>query len=849
MPQEHVGSHETQLACFGVDSGLHGMAVSQPAAPFFFENRVDQFNAVLRISNRHLDMHAHPITHRRNVSVLWGIILCGALLFTGYRFMRGGVLDTSLLSLLPASEGDPLLTQANDLLSRRASHLLAFVIGHPDPEKTAELGRRLNAELSQSKFVRHSLTDVPPEQQKAFYDEYFPRRYQMLSVRDRQILQRPNALPYFAGRLTEALYSPASSFFKGLIPRDPFLFFPELVRSWMEMAAPESAHEGIAFVDPDGRSYAFAAVELALDPFDSKGQDRMMDWLTALRARFTTEDSQIRMYSSGVLPFAVAERLRTEREMTLVSLGSLLGVLALTGFVFASPRAILLAALPISVGFVMAAAATILWFGTIHMITFAFGSSLIGVAIDYPVLYLSHHRMTGGEWNPRLALRRIMPGLLLGALTTLLGYAALSLAPFPGLRQMALFSSVGLASALITVLVWLPGFLTRATMQTHEPRLVIWEQTFLVAMIHRWNHVRRETLAFFSIGILLFIVGGLGKLRVNDDIRCLQRPAEALAAESAFVQRGMKGFGDSRFILVRAETLEDLLQRQDALQERLQSFLTAGTLTSVQSLAPFLPSMQRQRDDRALLQQAFLAHPESVRHTLTALGLSADVARHFLEDLRRPVVFLSLEDWLRSPASQMLRALWIGDTAHGFASAVLISGKADSSQLIPALKDLPGVRFFDQMEEYTALFRRYRRLSVGLIGMAYVVVWALMMVRYGVKGGTLVTAPSVGAILLTFALFGWCHVPVHLIHCLSALLVLSMGIDYTIYFAESARAGMPAAPTFLAVTLCATTALLSFGLLALCRTPVLSSIGMTVFCGMALAFLLSPFPYVLGKPS
>jgi predicted exporter len=757
------------------------------------------------------------------------------------------------LSLLPASEGDPLLTHANDLLSRRASHLLVFVIGHPDPDKAAELGRRLNAELAQSGFVRNSLTDVPPEQQKAFYELYFPFRYQMLSLRDRQALQRGNALPYFMGRLTEALYSPASSFFKALIPRDPFLFFPELARSWIETSVPKSAthaDEGIAFVDHDGRSYAFAAVELALDPFDSKSQDRMMGWIAGLRARFAAEDPQTRIYSSGVLPFATAERLRTEREMKRVSLGSLIGVLLLAGVVFASPRAILLAALPLTVGFVMAAAATILCFGKIHMITFAFGSSLIGVAIDYPMLYLAHHRMAGRTWNAWNALKQASPGLLLGALTTLLGYAALSLAPFPGLRQMALFSSVGLASALLTVLLWLPGFLKTPTAQAGAPRLVVWGRAILIWTSSKMRHAVNDGFfsSFVFLMLLVFIAGGLAKLRFDDDIRRLQRPSEALAAESAFVQHGMKGFGDSRFILVRGATLEELLERQEALQERLQSLLSAGTLSSLQSLAPFLPSLRRQREDRALLKQQLLSNPAQVRRALDGLGLSAEITTRFLNDLEQPLVFLSIDDWLKSPASELLRRLWIGSSAQGFASAVLVSGNADSHLLMSALNALPGIRFFDQMEEYTALFRRYRHLSMVLIGIAYVAVWGLMMVRYGIKGGTFVTLPSVGAIAFTFALFGWCGVPVHLIHCLSALLVLSMGIDYAIYFAESARVALPPEPTLLAVMLCACSTLLSFGLLALCRTPVLSSIGMTVFCGMALAFLFSPFSYFTRKP-
>src|SRR5690606_41683657 len=53
-------------------------------------------------------------------------------------------------------------------------------------------------------------------------------------------------------------------------------------------------------------------------------------------------------------------------------------------------------------------------------------------------------------------LRWLFPGLLLALATSALAYLALGLAPFPGLRQMAVFSVTGLAAAFITAICWFP---------------------------------------------------------------------------------------------------------------------------------------------------------------------------------------------------------------------------------------------------------------------------------------------------------------------------------------------------------------------------------------------------------
>src|SRR5579872_3034808 len=153
----------------------------------------------------------------RLASYAWGCLLAGCVVAICGRISKGTAVDTSLLSLLPASEGDALLTEANTLLSRRASHLLAFLAIDPDAAAAEDMGKHLKDELKQSEFVRGSLTELSPDQQKSFYDLYFPFRYQMLSPADRLRLQGGHALEFFMGRLMGSLYSPASAFLKDII--------------------------------------------------------------------------------------------------------------------------------------------------------------------------------------------------------------------------------------------------------------------------------------------------------------------------------------------------------------------------------------------------------------------------------------------------------------------------------------------------------------------------------------------------------------------------------------------------------------------------------------------------------
>ena len=79
-------------------------------------------------------------------------------------------------------------------------------------------------------------------------------------------------------------------------------------------------------------------------------------------------------------------------------------------------------------------AVTALLFGEVHGLTLAFGVTLLGVTIDYPIHLFSH--LHPGEL-PVDAMRRIWKTLRLGAITTCIGYLALVSTDFTGLQHDA----------------------------------------------------------------------------------------------------------------------------------------------------------------------------------------------------------------------------------------------------------------------------------------------------------------------------------------------------------------------------------------------------------------------------
>jgi predicted exporter len=100
-----------------------------------------------------------------------------------------------------------------------------------------------------------------------------------------------------------------------------------------------------------------------------------------------------------------------------------------------------------------------------------------------------------------------------------------------------------------------------------------------------------------------------------------------------------------------------------------------------------------------------------------------------------------------------------------------------------------------------------------------------------------VLIPPVAAGLIALAAVSFGGGPINLFNILAVILVLGIGIDFTLFTAESSSRG---ATTMFAITHSAVTTLLSFGLLSLSTTYAVQSFGTTILVGIAIAYLLAP---------
>ncbi|MFO1339622.1 MAG: hypothetical protein U1F53_15585 [Burkholderiaceae bacterium] len=747
-------------------------------------------------------------------------------------FWREARLDTDVLALLPRDEQRPEVAQATEKLAAAAGQRVVVMLGAASDAEARRAAAAWRAALPALPGWRALPVDEQALAQTLAF--YRPWRDRLLTGAQRQALAEGRPEQQLAQALA-ALHQPGLGARLTDWAADPLGLWPAW---WAERGGETLARPsaGELTLHGDGADWVVLPYDTGRPAFALDGNPVIGEALARAEAAARQQVPALRVLKAGVPLHAEAAAVRASQEVNTIGWGSLAAVLLLVWAAFRRLRTIVLVALSLVVGTAAALSATALVFGSVHLITLVFGASLVGVAEDFGIHWFASRQAQPGVAPPAL-MRELWPGLALALATSVLGYAVLGWAPFPGLRQMALFSAVGLVAAFVTVWAWFPRLDGAGVPDTAFARRV----SASLARWPRWRADRRGALALLAAAALL--APGLWRLQANDDIRQLQASPPALLADQRAVGALLGAASPGQFFLVTAPDADTLLAREEALTGRLAGLRGEGRLAGWRALSDWVPSAGRQRADAALAARA---------ETAVLAGVNAELG----ESIERPAFAgtpLGLAAWLAHPASAGARDLWLGELGGGspgegrpvasvVASVVMLRGLHDAAALpvlAAAAEGLPGVRWVDKAAEVSGLLGRYRRTMGWLLLLGHGLVLAALAWRYGTAAWR-AWAPAALASLAALAVLGAAGLPLQLFNVLALLLLLGVGVDYGVFLLEH-RAGHDQGSAWLAVVLGAASTALSFGLLALSTTPALRAFGLTLGVGLVVVTLLAPW--------
>jgi len=684
-------------------------------------------------------------------------------------------------------------------------------------------------------WIRSGLDETDIEQ---VFELYFPHRLGFLSDDpERELPDRltESALRERARALRLRLASPASGLFKALAARDPLGSFETLVGR-MRADQPALRDEAGQLVTNDGR-FAIVLLGTKHSAFDTGTQGPL---LAELYRHFeeiaTRRGGGLELELASVGAFAMAAETAIKADVYLIAAFSFVGVaLLFTAFV-QSLRGFLVATVPPLSGILTATTVGLLVFGELDGMTMVFGASLMGIVIDYSNHLLLHHGLAATAVSPQQVALRLRPSLLLGALTTVASFVGLGLTPFPAFRQMAAFAITGVLAGLAVSLWVLPELLQSVPpLPTRAANVA----TRLDSAFRRLTRLPRLVLlAPIALGLLAAFA--LPAVQWSDDLSQLTQFDPELVDEDRRVRERVAQLEGGRFVIAIAADSEAALLKNDEIHERLQPVVAAGAVGGIRSLHSLVWSQALQGRNYDLLRE----DPELYARLDAAFeqeGFRPGAFSAFGDALAAPPPTpLRIEALQESPLAQML-APFVFDLGDRTAVVTYLRDLDDPVAVQQALAGLDDVHLLDRRSFVSDIYSEFRETSLRQILFGGGLVLLLLAVRYRAMRPVLAAfVPSVLVTLIVLAVLATIGAPANLLHVMSLVMVMGIGVDYGIFCVDSARWREDFGATLLSLLLSCLTTAFVFGSLAFSSQPSLRAIGITTGVGVLLSFLLAP---------
>lgn len=502
----------------------------------------------------------------RGLRIAFGLLLAASVGVLAWRACGGLRVETDLTSLVSA-ENLPALRDVSADRTRQGRLLFEG----PDADAV-----RAAADAFSSNLPACATFDL-----RATLRAFAGRTAGLLSAETRGLLR--------AGRYREVATASAARLFGPVPPLfsvkdDPFLLATDYVLALQSNLSPGwSLRDGYPVCTRDGVHFLLVALET-----ERLSLDATEDLRRRVEARNATAADGVRIWCCGPLFHTARAATRAKTEVNVLSGVSVACVVLLGVLLFRSLRFVPQLLFAVGASFLVASGALFAVCPRPHALTFVFGTTLIGLAVDYV-----YHARAAGD------VARVARPLGISLVTTLACFTPLLCSEVTALRQMALFTMAGLGTVFMTVFAWGPC----------GPGLPAVEEA---PRARGPGRAGRWARALLLCGAAL----GLFRLDVSTSPAAFYRPHAYLAAgERRFLEVGPAA--GTRVALVTGDSLQACLEHEEA----------AG----LKGLSAVIPSIRRQRENAALA--ARLAAHEGARYAaLTGLRMPGGAATNVFLD-------------------------------------------------------------------------------------------------------------------------------------------------------------------------------------------------------------------------
>ena len=532
----------------------------------------------------------------------------------------------------------------------------------------------------------------------------------------------------------------------------------------------------------------------------------------------------LEFYFSGIPFHSYESSSGAQREISLISTVTLIAILLLFLYVFRSVLPVFLSMTAALVSIALGTGTALLIFREIHVITFVFGTTLIGTCVDYSIHFFVHWKGNTALKSGKEIRSHISKSIIMSFISTEICFFVFLFAPFTILKQFAVFSMAGLLSSFLTSyclypLLKVPNAKRHISLPALKPPG------------HRVRATLAAAIAVFCLALLFF---NSEFIKIQNDITSLYTMSPSLLESEKRMAQVLDRGSSVWYFIVSGGSPEETLENEERLTRRLDEEILRGNLQAYLATSLFVPSVKSQKKTYEAMKALLPLVPSQYEN----LGFPPEYAAFFYDEFTAGERYCLPEN---APVSMGVSNLWIGKVGDNYYSCVMPLYPGDEAifRSIAELKteELGGFVFFiNKAKDISSDLDTITKTMAFFFLAACIIVSILVFIVYPLRDGLKICIMPFAVVLSALAVLALNKITAGFFSAVGIILVFGLGLDYIFYMTGGKQKGHGAL-TSLAVLLSFLTTMLSFGALALSSFVPVHIFGLTVSAGLGGAFI------------
>ena len=745
--------------------------------------------------------------------------------------------DADLFNMLPKSSAAKSIQAADEKLTEITGQNVFILVSNKDFAKAKAAAVSAYSQLENSKNFNSlslyndigSLDDVT--------NFIFKYRWNLLDDNTIAQLDSPGGAETFATNALGSIYGGFTMLPLDNLEQDPFMLAEHDLKNYLDAVQDSgvamSVKDGVLASEHDGKWYVMIRGVLSKQGAALASKDNGVSEIYRVCGALETDGTDF-VYSGT--PFHSHESSNSaSREITIISTISLLVVIVMLLIVFKSGIPLVVSVGSILVSILTAILATLGVFHKMHILTLVFGTSLIGSCIDYSVHYFTHWAGNSNLKSGRAIRQELLPSLSMAIISSCLCFAILLFAPFNLLKQMALFSLVGLFSSYLTTISLYP-----LIPLPKGERKIYFKRLFKPAKNpKRKQMVGRIVITGLFVVSILSVVIFRKNIRIHNDLNNLYA-MEGELLEDEILANTIIQYSPTGWFIISGDTEEQTLENEEFLREEIAKISKEKVGYLCTSL--FVPSIKKQKESRGACEN-LLAIAD---YQYEALGFDPSCATQLRKDFEKTNRdFISLGK-RNVPAfiADSIASCWLGEIDGKYYSVLLPNKIVDAKAYAKIGEYNDNIYFINKMADMGKDLDKLTIMVLKFFAVAYVIMYVILRFFYKRKNSLKIISVPLLIVLVAAAVFAIFKINLEFFSVTGLILVFGLGLDYIIYMMENEKDRSKEQDKTLepfAIMLSFITTVVSFGALALSSFVPVHLIGLVIFLGLSTAYFSTMF--------